>query len=43
MGHVGLKATQHYLKLTSDMFPEVIKKAEESFGWIIPEVYRGKD
>lgn len=43
MGHVELKATQHYVKLTSDMFPELIKTAEESFGWIIPEVYHEGD
>jgi len=43
MGHSGLKATQHYVKLTSDMFPELIKTTEENFGWIIPEVYHEGD
>ncbi|MBW1838498.1 MAG: tyrosine-type recombinase/integrase [Deltaproteobacteria bacterium] len=43
MGHVGLKATQHYLKLTSDMFPELIKTVEKRFGWIIPEAYHERD
>ena len=43
MGHVGLKATQHYVKLTSDMFPELIKTVEERFGWIIPEAYHERD
>jgi len=43
MGHVGLKATQHYLKLTSDMFPDLIKSTEDSFDWIIPEVDRERD
>jgi len=43
MGHVGLKATQHYVRLTSDMFPELIKTAEESFGWVIPEAYHEGD
>lgn len=39
MGHVGLKATQHYLRLTSDMFSELIKTTEKSFDWVIPEGY----
>jgi integrase/recombinase XerD len=39
MGHVGLRATQHYVKLTSDMFPELIKTVEKSFGWVIQEAY----
>jgi integrase len=43
MGHAGLKATQHYVRLTSDMFLELIKTAEENFGWIIPEAYHEKD
>lgn len=43
MGHVGLKATQHYVKLTSDMFPELIKIAGDCFGWVIPEAYHERD
>lgn len=43
MGHVGLKATQHYLKLTVEMFPELIKTAEEAYGWVIPEAYHERD
>ncbi len=39
MGHVGLKATQHYLRLTAAMFPELVKTAEEAYGWVIPEAY----
>jgi len=39
MGHVGLKATQHYLKLTAEMFPELVKTVEEVYGWVIPEAY----
>lgn len=35
MGHVGLKATQHYLRLTAEMFPELVKIAEEAYGWVI--------
>jgi integrase/recombinase XerD len=39
MGHVGLKATQHYLKLTIDMFPQIVEMTEKEFGWVIPEAY----
>ena len=39
MGHVGLKATEHYLKLTAEMFPDLLKTAEETYGWVIPEAY----
>jgi len=42
MGHVGLKATQHYLRLTAEMFPELIKTAEEAYGWVIPEAYHDR-
>ena len=39
MGHEGLKACQHYLRLTAVMFPELIGTVEKKYGWIIPEAY----
>ena len=39
MGHEGLKACQHYLRLTAVMFPELIETVEKKHGWIIPEAY----
>jgi hypothetical protein len=39
MGHEGLKACQHYLRLTAVMFPELISTVEKEYGWIIPEAY----
>lgn len=39
MGHEGLKASQHYLRLTATMFPELLQTVEKEYGWIIPEVY----
>ena len=39
MGHEGLKASQHYLRLTATMFPELIRTVEKEYGWIIPEAY----
>ncbi len=41
MGHEGLKASQHYLRLTSGMFPELVKTVEREYGWVIPEAYHG--
>jgi integrase len=38
MGHEGLKASQHYLRLTATMFPELVQTVENKYGWIIPEV-----
>jgi integrase len=40
MGHAGLKASQHYLRLTAEMYPELLKVVEEKYGWVIPEVCR---
>jgi len=37
MGHEGLKASQHYLRLTTTMFPELIQIVEQKYGWIISE------
>jgi integrase len=41
MGHEGLKASQHYLRLTAAMFPDLIKTVEKEYGWVIPEAYHG--
>lgn len=41
MGHEGLKASQHYLRLTATMFPELIRTVERKYGWVIPEAYHG--
>lgn len=39
MGHEGLKASQHYLRLTTAMFPELIRTVEKKYGWVIPGAY----
>ena len=41
MGHEGLKASQHYLRLTATMFPYLVSSVEKQFGWVIPEAYHG--
>lgn len=43
LGHVNLKGTQHYLRLTADLFPEITAKIEEKFGHCISETYGGDE
>ena len=38
MGHVSISATAYYLHLTSEIFPQITKQLEKSFGSIIPEI-----
>jgi integrase len=38
MGHVDLRATQHYLRLTSDLYPTIKTKTEDCCSYVIPEV-----
>nr|WP_253198043.1 tyrosine-type recombinase/integrase [Clostridium gasigenes] len=38
LGHVDLRGTQHYLRLTADLYPDIIAKVEQSFSSLIPEV-----
>jgi integrase len=37
MGHSDFRATQYYLRLTSDLYPEVVRRVEAEFGYVIPE------
>lgn len=37
MGHADFRATQYYLRLTADLYPHIISKAEALFGYVIPE------
>lgn len=43
LGHVDLRGTQHYLKLTADLYPTIINSLEQHFSNLIPEVkfYKG--
>ena len=38
LGHVSFADTAYYLHLTADLFPDITKKVETMFGFIIPEV-----
>jgi integrase len=37
MGHSDFRATQYYLRLTSDLYPEIVRRHEAEFGYVIPE------
>ena len=37
MGHSDFRATQYYLRLTSDLYPEIVRRVETEFGYVIPE------
>ena len=37
MGHSDFRGTQYYLRLTSDLYPEVVRRVEAEFGYVIPE------
>lgn len=38
LGHVDLRGTQHYLRLTADLYPKIIVSIEQNFSSLIPEV-----
>lgn len=45
MGHTDFRATQYYLRLTADLYPDLISRTEADFGYVIPEgsrLYEGK-
>ena len=37
MGHSDFRATQYYLRLTADLYPDIISKTEAGFGYVVPE------
>ena len=37
MGHSSVSSTQYYLRLTAEVYPDMIKKVDSSFGDIYPE------
>jgi integrase len=38
LGHVDLRASQHYLRLTADLYPDIVSAVESNFSNLIPEV-----
>jgi Site-specific recombinase XerD len=37
MGHSDFRGTQYYLRLTADLYPDIISRTETDFGYVIPE------
>jgi integrase len=37
MGHSDFRGTQYYLRLTADLYPDIIQKTEAALGYLIPE------
>ncbi len=37
MGHSDFRGTQYYLRLTADLYPDIVSRVEAGFGHIIPE------
>lgn len=38
LGHVDLRGTQHYLRLTADLYPTIVESLEKEYFDLIPEV-----
>jgi len=37
MGHSDFRATQYYLRLTSDLYPDIVRRFDAEFAYVIPE------
>lgn len=37
MGHADFRETEYYLRLTADLYPDIINRTEAEFGYVIPE------
>jgi integrase len=40
LGHVDLRGTQRYLRLTADLYPSIIESVEKHYSDLIPEVFK---
>lgn len=38
MGHVGSKSTQYYLRLTAEVYPDIVMGLDAAYDWMLPEV-----
>jgi integrase len=36
LGHAGLKNSQHYLRLTAELYPDIVAALDERFGCLLP-------
>ncbi|MBU3101906.1 hypothetical protein KPL44_21895 [Clostridium sp. DSM 17811] len=37
MGHSDFRGTQYYLRLTGDLYPNIISSTEAAFNYVIPK------
>ncbi|MBR0577461.1 tyrosine-type recombinase/integrase [Proteiniclasticum sp. BAD-10] len=38
MGHTGIRSSQYYLRLTAELYPDIVETLDSVYGWMIPEV-----
>lgn len=38
MGHVGSRSTQYYLRLTAELYPDIVMGLDAAYDWMLPEV-----
>lgn len=38
MGHKSLEATNKYVRLTEEMYPNILKKVSEAYKYVFPEI-----
>lgn len=38
MGHKSLEATNRYVRITKEMYPDLLKKVDEAYSYIFPEI-----
>ncbi|MDQ2086406.1 tyrosine-type recombinase/integrase, partial [Herbivorax sp. ANBcel31] len=38
LGHEDIRGSQRYLRMTSELYPDIVKAVESGCGWVIPEV-----
>lgn len=38
MGHAVIRSSQYYLRLTSELYPDIIASLEQNYRWLILEV-----
>jgi len=43
MGHVDIRSTAQYLRLTSEVYPDLMKQVEKTCSYVIPEVIHEGD
>jgi len=36
LGHTDLKSSQHYLRLTAELYPDIVATMDERFGYLLP-------